>query len=63
MPCRSNAQRWVLDITCIAASDDEDAASLVGEVLLGEGRVANEEALAESIHIGSHDFLLYGEAE
>ena len=63
MPCRSNAQRWVLDITCIAASDDEDAASLVGEVLLGEGRGANEKALAESIHVGSHDFLLYGEAE
>ena len=54
MPCRSNAQRWVLDITCIAASDDEDAASLVGEVLLGEGGCADEEALAESIHVGRH---------
>jgi hypothetical protein len=62
MSCRLNAQTWILDITCITAGDDEDAASLVGEVLLSEGRGANEEALAESIHVGSHDFLLYGEA-
>ena len=62
MPCKLNVQMWILDITCITAGDDEDAASLVGEVLLSEGRGANEEALAESIHVGSHDFLLYGEA-
>jgi hypothetical protein len=48
----------VLCITCITTSDDEHATGLVGEILLGEGWGANEETLAESIHVGRHDFLL-----
>lgn len=42
------------NITCITASDDEDAASLVGEVLLGKRRSADEEALTECVEVGSH---------
>lgn len=46
--------RWRLVFTCIAAGDDEDAAGLVGEVLLREAGLGDEEALAEGIQVCRH---------
>jgi hypothetical protein len=58
MLCTLDACMRFVDITCITASDDEYAARLVGEVLLGERRGADEEALAECVHVGCHDCSL-----
>jgi hypothetical protein len=43
--------RTLVGCTGIAASDDEDTARLVREVLLGECRFGDEEALAEGVQI------------
>jgi len=41
----------LIGCTGIAASDDEDTAGLVREVLLGECRFGNKEALAEGVQV------------
>jgi hypothetical protein len=41
----------VVGSTGIATSDDEDTARLVRQVLLGEGRLRNKEALAEGVQV------------
>ena len=41
----------LIGCTGIAASDDEDTAGLVREVLLGECRFGDKEALAEGVQV------------
>ena len=53
------ACRCLHGLTCISACHDEDAPSLRWQVLLGERRRGNEEALPEGIEVDRHFRCFY----